>query len=62
MPLVLVDDVFAELDESRSERLLELLESTESGQVVLTAPKESDVRFRRHTLARWRIAAGRVTT
>ena len=33
-----------------------------AGQVVLTAPKESDVRFRRHSLARWRIAAGQVTT
>jgi DNA replication and repair protein RecF len=62
MPLVLVDDAFAELDEGRSERVLELFESTDAGQVVLTAPKESDVRFRRHTLARWRIAAGQVTT
>jgi DNA replication and repair protein RecF len=61
-PLVLVDDAFAELDEGRSERVLELLESTDAGQVVLTAPKESDVRFRRDMLARWRIAAGRVTT
>jgi DNA replication and repair protein RecF len=62
MPLVLVDDAFAELDEGRSERVLELLESTDAAQVVLTAPKESDVRFRRHTLARWRIAAGQVST
>jgi DNA replication and repair protein RecF len=62
MPIVLVDDAFAELDEGRSERVLELLESTDAGQVVLTAPKESDVRFRRHSLARWRIAAGQVTT
>jgi DNA replication and repair protein RecF len=62
MPLVLVDDVFAELDEGRSERVLQLLESTDAGQVVLTAPKESDVRLRRHTLTRWRIAAGQVTT
>jgi DNA replication and repair protein RecF len=61
-PLILVDDAFAELDEGRSERVLEMLESTDAGQVVLTAPKESDVRFRRHTLARWRIAAGQVIT
>jgi DNA replication and repair protein RecF len=61
-PLMLVDDAFAELDAGRSERVLELLESTQAGQVVLTAPKESDVRFRRNTLARWHIAAGRVTT
>lgn len=62
MPLLLVDDAFAELDEGRSERVIQLLEGTDVGQVVLTAPKESDVRFRRHALARWRIAAGQVTT
>lgn len=61
-PLILVDDVFAELDEGRSERVLELMEAAEAGQVVLTAPKESDVRFKRQTLARWRIKAGRLTT
>jgi DNA replication and repair protein RecF len=60
-PLVLVDDVFAELDEGRSERALELLEREEMGQVILTAPKSSDVRFRGDTLPRWRIAAGRIT-
>ena len=61
-PLLLVDDAFAELDEGRSERVLALMESAEAGQVVLTAPKESDVRFRKHTLARWRIEEGKVTT
>jgi DNA replication and repair protein RecF len=61
-PLMLVDDAFAELDAGRSERVLDLLEGTQAGQVVLTAPKESDVRFRRQTLARWRIAAGHVST
>jgi DNA replication and repair protein RecF len=61
-PLILVDDAFAELDEGRSERVLDLMEATESGQVVLTAPKESDVRLKRHALARWRIEAGRVVT
>lgn len=57
-PLILLDDVFAELDEGRSERVLELMEAEETGQVVLTAPRESDVRIRRDTLARWRISAG----
>lgn len=61
-PLVLLDDVFAELDEGRSERVLELMEAEEMGQVVLTAPKEADVRVRSDTLDRWRIAAGRITT
>ena len=60
-PLVLVDDVFAELDEGRSERTLALLEREETGQVILTAPKESDVRFRKDALPRWRIAAGKIS-
>lgn len=59
-PLVLVDDVFAELDEGRSERALQLLEREETGQVILTAPKASDVRLRRDALPRWHIAAGRI--
>jgi DNA replication and repair protein RecF len=57
-PIVLMDDVFAELDPARSERILELLEEEERGQVILTAPKESDVRIRRNTLPRWRIEDG----
>jgi DNA replication and repair protein RecF len=59
-PLVLMDDVFAELDPSRSERILHLIEREETGQVILTAPKESDVRIRRDTLPRWRIEGGRI--
>ncbi len=59
-PLVLVDDVFAELDEGRSERARRLLEQEETGQVILTAPKPSDVRFKRDALPRWRIEAGRI--
>jgi DNA replication and repair protein RecF len=58
MPLILLDDVFAELDGGRSERVLELMEREETGQVVLTAPRESDVRVKRDTLVRWRISAG----
>ena len=60
-PLVLVDDVFAELDEGRSERALALLEREETGPVILTAPKSTDVRFRRDALPRWRIAGGRIS-
>ncbi|MFQ5538301.1 MAG: DNA replication/repair protein RecF [Gemmatimonadota bacterium] len=57
-PVILLDDVFAELDEGRSERILQLLEAEESGQVILTVPKESDIRLRRETLPRWRIREG----
>jgi len=61
-PIVLLDDLFAELDPGRSRRILELLEAEERGQVVLTAPKESDLEVRRGVLPHWRIANGRVHT
>lgn len=61
-PLILLDDVFAELDEGRSERVLHLMETEDTGQVVLTAPKDGDVRLRRDSLPRWRIASGRIST
>jgi len=61
-PLILLDDVFAELDGGRSERVLALMEAEETGQVVLTAPKESDVRLRKDSLPRWRIRDGEIST
>ena len=59
-PLVLLDDVFAELDPGRGERILELLQRPEMGQVFLTAPKESDVRLRKDRLLRLGIEDGRI--
>jgi DNA replication and repair protein RecF len=59
-PLILLDDVFAELDRSRAARILELLENEQPGQVVLTAPKESDLEVRQGQLAHWRIAGGEI--
>lgn len=58
-PMVLLDDVFAELDTGRSERVLEILDA-EPGQVILTAPKPSDMELRRAALPRWRIAGGQI--
>lgn len=58
-PLVLLDDIFAELDPGRSERVLELLED-EPGQAILTAPKPSDVEVRHGALPRWRISGGQI--
>lgn len=58
-PIVLLDDIFAELDPGRSERVLELL-ADEPGQTILTAPKPSDIEVRRGALKRWRIAAGQI--
>jgi DNA replication and repair protein RecF len=66
LPVVLLDDVFAELDPGRSRRILELLEA-EDGQVILTAPKASDVARGApgaafvSSLAAWHIAAGKVS-
>ena len=57
-PIILMDDVFAELDPGRSERILSLMEEEETGQVILTVPKESDIRLRRDSLSRWRIRNG----
>lgn len=59
-PIVLMDDVFAELDAGRSERIMELIDRDDAGQVILTAPKESDVRLRTDVLPRWTIAGGRI--
>jgi DNA replication and repair protein RecF len=68
-PLLLLDDVFAELDVGRSRRILELFRGDRHGQVILTAPKESDVLLDEvgddalvAPLARWRIAAAEVFT
>jgi DNA replication and repair protein RecF len=57
-PVVLLDDVFAELDAGRAARILELLEEEERGQAILTAPKPSDVEVRRGSLPHWRIEDG----
>jgi DNA replication and repair protein RecF len=68
LPLILLDDVFAELDAGRARRILERLEADRGGQVVLTAPKPADVALRDRdaaggvipSLTPWRIAAGRI--
>ncbi len=59
-PLYLLDDVFAELDEGRSDRLFRLFESERGGQVILTAPKAGDVGLMGGKLARWRLRNGRI--
>jgi DNA replication and repair protein RecF len=59
-PLFLLDDVFAELDEARSARVTKLLEHFADGQIVVAAPRESDVRFGRDRVAHWRLEAGTI--
>lgn len=57
-PVYLLDDVFAELDRERADRVFRLLEEGRTGQVFFTAPKPADVPLRAGGLARWRIRDG----
>lgn len=59
-PILLLDDAFAELDEARRERVLELMDRDRFGQVIITAPKESDVPLQEDSLLRWGIQDGRI--
>ncbi len=59
-PIILLDDVFAELDPGRSRRILEWVEQEEGGQVILTAPKAGDFEVRGGSLASWTIRGGEV--
>jgi len=61
-PVYLLDDVFAELDEGRAARVLELLETGRSGQVLLTVPKPVDLPLRGGSLPMWRIQDGVIDT
>lgn len=61
-PVLLLDDVFAELDAQRSTRVTELMEGLAVSQVILTVPKESDIRFGGDRLARWRVDGGEITS
>jgi DNA replication and repair protein RecF len=60
-PIVLLDDIFAELDTDRSRRLMALLADERPGQLLVTAPKEIDL-GRDMPLERWGIAAGEIAT
>jgi DNA replication and repair protein RecF len=58
-PIILLDDVFAELDPGRSQRIVDWIENEEGGgQVLLTSPKPTDFRLRGETLPRWGIRDG----
>jgi DNA replication and repair protein RecF len=64
-PVMLLDDVFAELDPGRSRRIVQLFREGRRGQVVMTAPKETDVELAPFDAdssapARWGISAGRI--
>ena len=57
-PVILLDDVFAELDVGRSRRILEWVERAADSQVVLTAPKPADFEVRGGSLPLWTLREG----
>jgi DNA replication and repair protein RecF len=59
-PVLLLDDAFAELDDERRERVLGLMGQDRFGQVIVTAPKESDLPLQGEALPRWGIDQGRI--
>lgn len=59
-PLALYDDVFAELDQVRQERLLALIREQLPGQAIIAAPRESEVPPMLLNRPRWRMTEGRL--
>jgi DNA replication and repair protein RecF len=59
--VILLDDVFAELDAGRSRRIIEWIDEAEGGQVILTSPKETDVQIHGGRLPKWTIRDGVVS-
>lgn len=61
MPLLLLDDPFAELDARRSSRIVRLLADAGLGQTILAVPRESDIPAELPSLPRFRVVEGVVT-
>lgn len=59
-PIVMLDDVFAELDPLRAERVVELFTAEDWGQVFVTSPKPSEFAFMGDSLAEYRVRGGAV--
>jgi DNA replication and repair protein RecF len=59
-PIVMLDDVFAELDPLRAERVVELFTAEDWGQVFVTSPKPSEFAFMGDRLAEYRVRDGTV--
>ncbi len=60
MPIALYDDVFAELDERRQARLLELMRAVLPGQAIVTAPRDAEVPPALFDRPRWQMTGGRI--
>ncbi|UCF19694.1 MAG: DNA replication/repair protein RecF [Gemmatimonadota bacterium] len=59
-PIIMLDDVFAELDPPRAERVVGLLGAEEWGQVLVTSPKPSEFGAMGDSLPKYRVVNGRV--
>lgn len=59
-PIALFDDVFAELDQDRQERLLKLISESFPGQAIITAPRDAEVPSVLFDRPRWRMTGGRL--
>jgi DNA replication and repair protein RecF len=59
-PVALYDDVFAELDEGRQARLLELIRTVLPGQAIVAAPRDAEVPAALFDRPRWEMREGRV--
>jgi DNA replication and repair protein RecF len=57
-PVALYDDVFAELDEDRQERLLRLIREVLPGQAIVAAPRDAEVPAQLFDRPRWQMAGG----
>jgi DNA replication and repair protein RecF len=58
MPVLLLDDPFAELDRRRTERILTLLDGIGDGQHVVCVPRADQIPARFTRLARWTVRDG----
>ena len=58
-PLLLLDDIFAEIDAARTGRLMEMVPAY--GQTFITTAKESDIGDSRQGITRFRVHEGAVT-
>ena len=58
MPIVLLDDVFSELDAERSERTLALL--LQRGQVLVTVADLAALPIGRPAVSTWQVGEGRL--
>ncbi len=59
-PIIMLDDVLAELDPARAERVVELVAAEQWGQVFVTSPKPSEFALMGGSLEEFRIANGKV--